>query len=147
MPDETRVFSNRERDYLASHKLGRLATIHADGSPRVVPVGYWLNDDGTMDIGGPRMGDSQKFRNIQRDPRVTLVIDDTTPDTDTEFTPGLGRGIQIRGRAEALTGHRLPSAPAFFSSEIIRIHPEHALSWHVDPERPGLQALRDHLAS
>jgi hypothetical protein len=45
--------SAKERNYLSSHQLRRLATIRADGSPHVVPVSFRFNADGTIDIGGP----------------------------------------------------------------------------------------------
>jgi pyridoxamine 5'-phosphate oxidase family protein len=31
-------------------------------------------------------------------------------------------------------------APAFFSEEIIRIHPQRIINWHIDPDRPEDQA-------
>jgi hypothetical protein len=33
-----------------------------------------------------------------------------------------------------------------FSDEVIRIHPEQCISWHVDPTRPSLRVLRGHEA-
>jgi pyridoxamine 5'-phosphate oxidase family protein len=135
----------KESAYLAAHQLGRLATIGADGSPHVVPVAFHFNPDATIDIGGPNLGSSQKYRNVQRDPRVAFVVDDTTPDDEPEFRPGVGRGIHIRGRAEALTNQDPPglATPGLFSREIIRIHPQQVVSWHVDPAGPGLRILRD----
>jgi pyridoxamine 5'-phosphate oxidase family protein len=95
-------------EYLSAHQLGRLATIGADGNPHVIPVGYRFNSDATIDIGGPRMGTSQKYRNVQRDPRVAFVVDDTTPGDELEFRPDVGRGVEVRGRAEALADQDPP---------------------------------------
>ncbi|MCW2915148.1 MAG: hypothetical protein JWN52_3216, partial [Actinomycetia bacterium] len=37
-----------------------------DGAPHVQPVAFWVNvDTETIDIGGPALWQSQKFRNIQ----------------------------------------------------------------------------------
>ena len=37
------VFSEKQLNYLASQRLGRLATIDADGLPHVVPLGWSYN--------------------------------------------------------------------------------------------------------
>jgi pyridoxamine 5'-phosphate oxidase family protein len=145
MTTKTTLFTAKEAQYLAAHKLGRLATVGPDGSPHVVPVAYRFNPDATIDIGGPNLGSSHKYRNVQRDPRVAFVVDDTTPDDEPEFRPRVGRGIHLRGQAEALADQDPPglASPGLFSREIIRIHPEQAVSWHIDPGRPGLRVLRD----
>lgn len=100
-------FSEPERSYLASQRLGRLATLGPDGAPQNKPVAFTCNSrDGTIDIGGRAMGASRKFRNVQRDGRVSLVVDDVASE------PWHGRGVEIRGYAEALTVARTsPSAP------------------------------------
>jgi pyridoxamine 5'-phosphate oxidase family protein len=126
MTTTTTPLTAKESAYLAAHQLGRLATIGPDGSPHVVPVSYRFNPDATIDIGGPNLGTSQNYRNAQREPRVAFVVDDTTPDDEPIFRPKVGRGIHIRGRAEALADHDPPglASPGLFSREIIRIHPE-----------------------
>lgn len=96
------VFTDAEYAYLAGHPLGRLATIGPDGAPQVQPVALWLNDAaGTIDIGGPELARSQKFRNVQADPRVSLVVGDQaeTPNRIGQT----GRGIEVRGQAEIVT--------------------------------------------
>lgn len=138
-----RPLTDRERDYLLDHRLGRLATLGADGGPDVVPVGYQFNADGTIDIGGPRLGTSRKFRNVTRRARVALVVDDTVPDDSGPFRQGVGRGVEVRGRAEALHGVPPPAFGAgHFTEEVIRVHPDWVLSWHVDPDRPSLSVLK-----
>ncbi|NGO73164.1 PPOX class F420-dependent oxidoreductase [Streptomyces boncukensis] len=131
------IFTDIERAYLAGQQLGRFATVGPHGTPRVRPLGFRLNDDGTIDIGGPRHADSRRYRDAQQNPYVTLVVDDlTAPDDPDAVKPGMGRGVEIRGRAELLTVDEPPVAPEWFSQDIIRIHPERILSWHLDPERP-----------
>src|SRR5919204_2277699 len=134
------VFTDRERAYLIGQSLGRLATVAPDGTVQVRPVGFRLNDDDTIDIGGPKMSASQKYRNVEANPVVAFVVDDMTPDEPGAVKPGWGRGVEIRGRAETLTVDEPPLAPGFFSNEVIRIHPERVNSWHIDPERPDLNA-------
>ncbi|MEV4612548.1 PPOX class F420-dependent oxidoreductase [Kitasatospora sp. NPDC049258] len=126
------VFTPEELSYLATQQLGRLATSGPGGAPQVRPVGFRLNEDGTVDIGGPRMAASRKYRNAARDPRVSFLVDDLTPPDDpAAVAPGWGRGVEIRGRAELLTVEVPPVAPQFFSHEIIRVHPERIISWNL----------------
>jgi pyridoxamine 5'-phosphate oxidase family protein len=129
-------FTEAERAYLAGQPLGRLATIGPDGTPQVRPVGFWLDDADTVNIGGPNNAASRKYRNLLADPRVTFLVDDMTPDEPGQVKPGWGRGVEIRGRAELLTGQRPPIGVGFFSDEVIRIHPRRVISWHIDPDRP-----------
>lgn len=138
-----RGLTEKERGYLRGQRLGRLATLGPDGGPDVVPVGYQFNADGTIDVGGPRLGTSRKFRNVTARGQVALVVDDTVPEGPGPFRPGVGRGVEVRGRAEALRGVRPPAFGAgHFTDEVIRLHPDWVLSWHVDPDRPSLSVLK-----
>lgn len=118
--------SPAERDYLSSQRLGRLATVDGNGQPQNNPVGFFVDDDlGVIDIGGRAMGRTKKFRNVQNSPRVSLVVDDLA-----SVQPWHVRGVEIRGRAEALTDWQAPHAG--YSREAIRIHPERVISWGLD---------------
>lgn len=131
------IFDRAERDYLCGQLLGRLATVGSDGTPQNRPLGFRLNDDGTIDLGGPWVASTLRYRNVQANPRVAFVVDDLTPpDEPGAVKPGMGRGVEIRGTAETLTVHDPPGQPGWRSSEIIRIHPKRILSWHIDPDRP-----------
>ena len=122
------IFTDDEYAYLAGHPLGRLATIGPDGAPQIHPVAFWLNDGtATIDIGGPELARSQKFRNIQADPRVSFVVDDQaeTPNPIGQT----GRGIEVRGHAEIVTLD--PPLIAAFSNETLRIHPHRIIAWNI----------------
>ena len=70
-------FSEKETEYLRGQRLGRLATIGSDGAPHVVPVGFRLGADGeAIEVGGHGMGASKKWRDLQTNPRIALVVDD-----------------------------------------------------------------------
>src|SRR5689334_9050323 len=100
------IFTETERRYLGGQLLGRLATIGPTGAPQNHPVGFWVNDDtGTIDIGGPNLRSSRKYRNVQADPRVSLVVDDMAAEP---VGPGgqTGRGLEIRGVVEILRAER-----------------------------------------
>jgi pyridoxamine 5'-phosphate oxidase family protein len=116
----TTVFTEAEIAYLTGggRRLGRVATVGADGTPHVVPVG-WRHDAAAdvIDVGGHALEGTKKFRDVRRSGRAAIVIDDLA-----SITPWRARGIEIRGRAEAVTG-----PPA-----VIRIHPERIVSWGLD---------------
>jgi PPOX class probable F420-dependent enzyme len=55
----------------------KLATVCADGRPHVAPVWYDVDDDGTIVF---NTGESTlKGRNLRRDPRASLCVDDERP--------------------------------------------------------------------
>ena len=110
-------FSDRERAYLDAQQLGRLATVDAQGRPHVAPVGYTYNETtGTIDIGGFSMSTTAKFKHVRRAGVAALVVDDV-------LAPWRPRGIEVRGRAEALA-----TAPGA-DTGLIRIHPDRVHSW------------------
>ncbi|MFB9319262.1 PPOX class F420-dependent oxidoreductase [Cryptosporangium minutisporangium] len=123
------VFTDAERTYLSSQRLGRLATVDADGMPQNSPVGFRVDpESGTIDISGWKMGASRKFRNVQRGSGVALVVDDIA-----SVDPWRVRGVEIRGVAEALTDQ--PRTNDYVSGEVIRIHPRWIFSWGIDPDQ------------
>lgn len=129
-------FTPEERAYLDSQPLGRLATVDADGAPQNNPVGFVVDDE-THDIviGGLDLARTRKFRNARRHPSVAFVVDDLV-----SFSPWTVRGIEIRGRAEALTDVD-PPRPGM-SRAVLRIRPGWIGSWGVEPDRPGLAVRR-----
>ena len=136
------TFTNVERQYLRTQGLGRLATIGPDGAPQNLPVAYWVNAaDETIDIGGPALGDSQKFRNIKADPRVSFVVDDIAPPEESVGPGGQrGRGLEIRGRAETLVVEQ-PLMHGF-TNDVIRIHPTRVIAWNLDGPGPNIRDVR-----
>jgi pyridoxamine 5'-phosphate oxidase family protein len=125
-----------ERAYLRSQPLGRLATVDAGGAPQNNPVGVFLDDaTGEVVVGGAAMGKSRKFRNVEANAQVALVVDDLV-----STNPWTVRGLEIRGTASALTDVDPPVS--FMSREVIRITPTWVYSWGVDPDAPGRQGPR-----
>lgn len=118
-------FTQPELDYLASQRLGRLATVDRRSAPQNNPVGFSVADDGTVVIGGWNLAQSRKFRNLAGNDRVSLVVDDLA-----SVDPWRVRGVEIRGRAEAVTD--VEPARANMSREQIRIHPGRIISWGLD---------------
>ena len=119
--------SDVQRKYLRTQYLGRLATVRPDGSPQNSPVGFRVDDEGRILIGGSRMGRSRKFQNVRTNPAVAFVVDDLAS-TD----PWRPRMVEIRGTAEALEDVD-PFGPGY-SREQIRITPKKIIAMGLAPE-------------
>jgi len=119
-------FTAVEIEYLASQRLGRLATAQPDGTLQVNPVGFSYNTaTGTIDIGGFNMAASRKYRNVAANGRVAFVVDDLA-----SVDPWRVRCVEIRGRGEAI--EQPADSATRLAGAIIRIHPERILSFGVD---------------
>ena len=125
MTDTQGVFTDGELEYLRSQPLGRLGTLLPGGAPQLSPVGFSVDEaGGVIEIRGHSLGASRKFRNVEADPRVSFVVDDVPDPRDWQ-----PRGVEIRGRAEAL--REVAGGESWASPEVIRIHPERIISWGV----------------
>jgi PPOX class probable F420-dependent enzyme len=63
---------------LAAARIGRLATVRADGRPHVVPIVFAVEGDTVYSIADPkpkRGPDLLRFRNIAANPAVALLVD------------------------------------------------------------------------
>jgi pyridoxamine 5'-phosphate oxidase family protein len=116
------VFTDGELEYLlGERRLGRLGTVGPDGTPHVAPVGWNYDaDNEVIEIGGLDLERTKKYRDVCRTGRAALEIDDVLP-------PWRPRGVEIRGRAEAVQ-HPRP---------LIRIHPERIVSWGIESDALG----------
>ena len=110
------VFTEAELEYLASQRLGRIATVGADGQPHVVPTSFRYDPDhDAIDVGGMRMSQTKKLRDVQRTGRASIVIDDVLP-------PWQPRMIEVRWTAAVIPsgGKALNER---FDDTIVRIQP------------------------
>jgi len=115
------AFSPPELAYLSERRLGRLATISADGVPHVVPLGWSYNPAlATIDVTGRDLGSTRKFRNAAANPHVALIIDDVLP-------PWRPRAVMVRGHALALNEAAGPGGAPL--GPVIRIRPTQVISW------------------
>jgi pyridoxamine 5'-phosphate oxidase family protein len=120
------AFTDLEIEYMAGQRLGRIATVGADGQPHVVPTSFRYNaEQDAIDVGGMRMSQTKKTRDVQRTGRASIVIDDVLP-------PWSPRMIEVRGTAEVIaTGGK-----AFgdnFEDTIVRIRPSRIIAFGIDP--------------
>ncbi|HEX9134184.1 MAG TPA: PPOX class F420-dependent oxidoreductase [Ktedonobacteraceae bacterium] len=66
--------SERVRAYLRELRFAVLATINQDGTPQLTTMWYLLEDDGTITM-NTKAGRA-KERNMRRDPRISICIED-----------------------------------------------------------------------
>jgi PPOX class probable F420-dependent enzyme len=98
------AMSPEERDaFLASERTCRVASIGRDGSPHVSPL--WFAWDGTA-LWLTSIVRSQRWTDLQRDNRVSVIVDTGGPFTEL-------RGVELRGVAEVVgeaprTGEPVP---------------------------------------
>jgi pyridoxamine 5'-phosphate oxidase family protein len=130
------VFSPAEITYLESQRRGRIATAGRDGQPHVVPLAFRYNPEtDTIDVGGHDFARRKKYRDVQRNPRVAIVIDDLAS-TD----PWRPRMIEVRGEAEILPsgGEAIGRG---FDPDMFRIRPKRIISIGIEGEGPyGMNA-------
>lgn len=126
--------------FLAEQRTCRVATVGADGAPHVTPL--WFVWDGSA-LWLTSLVRSQRWTDLQRDGRVSIVVDAGEDYMDL-------RGVEIRGSASAVgevprTGEPVPeldaierlNADKYAGGQIfhdgrhawIRVVPEKIVSW------------------
>lgn len=90
-------------DFIASARVGRLATADGAGQPLVVPICYAWDGEAlvsAIDAKPKRPGELARVRNIRANPQVSVVIDEYEEDWRRL------RWVIIQGLAEVLTAGR-----------------------------------------
>jgi PPOX class probable F420-dependent enzyme len=85
--DDTRI-----QRFLATREVAVLATVQADGAPLAMPM-WFLHAPDTLTM--ISVADTQKVRNLRRDPRVSVVAE--------AVVGGEVRGVTLQGRVEFLS--------------------------------------------
>jgi pyridoxamine 5'-phosphate oxidase family protein len=130
MPDTN--FSQKETEYLKSQHLARIATASLREEedsiqPDVVPVGFDFDGE-YFYVSGMNLLKSTKYRNVQKNPRVALVIDDLN-----SVDPWEPRGIRIYGIADVVNRQGGYMQQTDHPSAVyIRIKPLKKWSWGID---------------
>jgi len=130
------LFSQKEIEYLKSQRLVRIATASVSSKeegeqgsiqPDVVPVGFDFDGE-YFYVGGMNILKSTKYKNVLKNNKVAIVIDDLK-----SVDPWDPRGIKIYGTADVVnrqggymegTGHSNP--------QYIRISPKKKWSWGIE---------------
>jgi pyridoxamine 5'-phosphate oxidase family protein len=130
------VFSAAEISYLQSQRLARIATAGPDGQPHVVPLAFRYNPEtDTIDVGGHGFAGRKKYRDVQSNPRVAIVIDDLA-----SVEPWRPRMIEVRGEAEILPSGG-EAIGAGFDPDMFRIRPKRIISIGIEGQGPfGMNA-------
>ena len=131
------IFSQKEVEYLKSQRLARIATASSvsseeqgeDGSiqPDVVPVGFDFDGE-YFYVGGMNILKSTKYKNVLKNNKVALVIDDLK-----SVDPWDPRGIRIQGTADIVTrkgGYMEETGRP--DPTYIRIKPKKKWGWGID---------------
>ena len=95
--DRIRLTDDEIRDFVASSKTVIMATINHDGYPHLVPMWYSVLD-GLVHMHTYRS--SQKARNVERDCRGSILVED-----GVEY--GKLRGVFMRGRFDVVDDQEL----------------------------------------
>ena len=140
MADQPGLLPDAARRFLASRRVGHLATADAVAAPHVVPVCFALADDAlyiTIDGKKKRGAPLKRLRNIAENPAIAVVVDRYDEDWAR-----LG-WVMLRGpaeilaegaehdRAQALLRSRYPQyrEMALDGLPVIAIRIERATSW------------------
>ncbi len=152
--DRIRMPEEEVRGLIASGRHLQVASIGPDGRPHLVTMWYAVDEDGL--IAFHTYAKSQKVKNLERDPRITVLLEDGIAYDEL-------RGVMIEGEAEvivgdpertarvmALVGAKQSGAPApdFEAAPppvsdaarkrcVVRVHPQQVRTWDHRRLREG----------
>ena len=120
------VFTDEELAYLEAQPLMRFASASPKGRPDVATVVFSVDGDDIV-TGGFDITKTIRYRNISKNPRATVVIDDLAG-----VDPWSPRGIKVRGSVS------IESGP---DGEFFRITPEVIWSWNINEVADGIPEI------
>jgi pyridoxamine 5'-phosphate oxidase family protein len=120
------AFTVAELEYLTSQPLMRFASASLNGRPDVAPVVFEIDGDDVLTAGFD-ITHTVRYKNIQSNPRVSVVVDDLA-----SVNPWSPRGIKIIGTAVI---EDIDGSPRF------RISPEVIISWALNDTTPGIPKM------
>lgn len=120
------AYTEAELAYLRSQPIMRFASASLTGRPDVAPVVFGVDGDDIV-TSGFDIASTVRYRNIQENPRVTVVIDDLA-----STNPWSPRGVKIIGTC-AIEQHG--------GGERFRITPTVIISWAINDTTPGIPRM------
>jgi PPOX class probable F420-dependent enzyme len=144
--DQIRMSDDELRAFVAEHKVMTVATLGPNGRPHLMPLWYVPQPDG--DLIGWTFAKSQKAKNLERDPRATLQIEDGVEyqdlrgvmfecdveiERDADKVADFGMAIFARYAPED-AGELPPEVRAMVEKQApkrigMRFHPTRVVSW------------------
>ena len=111
-----------------------MATLRADGGPRISGTEVEFSADGELRIGS--MPEARKLRDLQRDPRVALHSPTADPGESGTDWPGeakvAGRAVEERVQDDGATVFRIDLAELVWTGLTDDRTALRILSWHPD---------------
>jgi PPOX class probable F420-dependent enzyme len=138
MLDVTTEWGKHVEQRLQSNIIAWLTTVGGDGRPYTVPVGFVWEGQTLLIFSQPK---KQKLRNIRKNPRVTLALDETEQGNDVVIVEGIAEliddpqiSVEMPAYVEkygALVQSRgwTPESMAAEYSQAIRVTPTKFRSW------------------
>jgi PPOX class probable F420-dependent enzyme len=74
--DQIEMSAGELRAFLEEQKVMQVATIGPNGRPHLMPLWYVVEDGDGPALSGWTFAKSQKARNLERDPRATISVED-----------------------------------------------------------------------
>ena len=110
-------------ELLGARLIAKLATFNRDGSVHLVAM--WFVWDGDA-LFIPTSRTTRKLRNLERDPRATVMVDDSRGGFDL-------RGVTLVGRVEIVAGDRARELNRRIHLKYVTIafRPERTSSWNL----------------
>jgi PPOX class probable F420-dependent enzyme len=143
--DRIRLTEGEQRELLEEARTLHVASILPNGRPHLVPMWFVVDDDGLLAF--TTYGTSQKVKNLERDPRITVMAETGTAYDEL-------RGVAIDGTAEIVRDPRVTMRtlqlvgakmggqgrpapppedeeppPVAYKRVTVRVHPERIRSW------------------
>src|SRR6266481_4671005 len=104
--ESDQMFSEKDRNYLKTQRLARIATVSEQSQPDVAPVGYEFDGE-YFYVGGRTMTATFKYKNVKANPEVALVVDDL--ESVESVDPWRPRGIRVMAPASWCIGAVTPA--------------------------------------
>lgn len=134
----------RQRELLGAAPVGRLATLRADGTPRLVPITFVLLDgmvcSAVDEVKPKRSSRLARLDDVRRDPRVGLVVDHYDADwarlwwVRVDGTAAVHEDGALRERAlDALVAKYPPYAEARPAGPVLVVTPTAWAGWSAAP--------------
>jgi PPOX class probable F420-dependent enzyme len=143
--DDIAMTEDQIRDYLREGHTMTLVTNGHRGYPHAVAMFYAMDDD--LSIHFATYANSQKVKNIERDPRVTLLVESGTAYSELQgvmieglaiISTNTDRIVATMVEANAVTGSPLPDIETIPDDVkqrmagkrvLVSVKPEHLISW------------------